>query len=86
MCAPASGPIKHQIGDDKPMRQASPVLGHPPPLLDDVSDLLASGDEVRHLLKFGEDIMCRRMISHDPQREEKGKEPENMQEQHDALG
>lgn len=39
MCAPASGPIKHQIGDDKPMRQESPVLGHPPPLLDDVSDL-----------------------------------------------
>lgn len=46
MCAPASGPIKHQIGDDKPMRQESPVLGHPPPLLDDVSDLLANGSDL----------------------------------------
>lgn len=30
---PASGPMKHQIGEDKPMRQAKPVLGQPPPLL-----------------------------------------------------
>lgn len=32
MCAPASGPMKHQIGLVRPMRQLSPVLDQPPPL------------------------------------------------------
>jgi hypothetical protein len=39
MCAPASGPIKHQIGLERPTRQDKPVLGQPPPLL-----LKISGD------------------------------------------
>lgn len=37
MCAPASGPMKHQIGDDKPTKHDKPVLDQPPPLLEIVS-------------------------------------------------
>ena len=33
MCAPASGPMKHQIGLERPTRQDKPVLGQSPPLL-----------------------------------------------------
>ena len=38
MCAPASGPMKHQIGDDNPTKHDKPVLDQPPPLLEAVSD------------------------------------------------
>jgi len=38
ICAPASGPIKHQMGDDKPIRHDKPVLDQPPPLLENVSE------------------------------------------------
>lgn len=38
MWAPASGPMKHQIGDANPTKHDKPVLGQPPPLLEIVSD------------------------------------------------
>lgn len=37
MCAPASGPMKHQIGDANPTKHERPVLDQPPPLLEIVS-------------------------------------------------
>jgi hypothetical protein len=37
ICAPASGPMKHQIGDDNPTKHDKPVLDQPPPLLEIVS-------------------------------------------------
>lgn len=67
------------------MRQAKPVLGQPPPLLYLVSDIFQNG-RTGHLLKIGEDLLCRNVISHDPERQQECKEPEDVQEQNDAFG
>lgn len=79
MCAPASGPMKHQIGDDSPTKHDKPVLDQPPPLLEIVSGTYFESTRLSDLLECCEDLLCRRMIRHDPQRQQKRKEPKDVE-------
>ena len=78
--------MKHQIGEDNPTKQDRPVLDQPPPLLHIVSDAHLEPFRQPDLLKGREYLLCRRMIRHDPQRQQKCEESKDVEEQNDALG
>jgi hypothetical protein len=79
MCAPASGPMKHQMGDESPIKHDKPVLDQPPPLLDFVSDNSFCIDlQPESLLEICEDVLCWSMLGHDPERQQEREEPEDM--------
>ena len=78
--------MKHQIGDDNPTKHDKPVLDQPPPLLEIVSGTYFESTRLSDLLERCEDLLCRRMIRHDPQRQQKCKEPKDVEKQHDSLG
>ena len=79
MCAPASGPMKHQIGDANPTKQDNPVLDQPPPLLEFVSRAHLGPSRPSDLLEGCEHLLCRRMIRHYPQRQQKCEETKDME-------
>jgi hypothetical protein len=79
MCAPASGPIKHQMGDDSPIKHDKPVLDQPPPLLDSVSNnSFCVFLRPESLLEVCEDVLRWSMIGHDPERQQEREEPKDM--------
>lgn len=77
--------MKHQIGDDNPTKHDKPVLDQPPPLLRFVSYISFHISWLGRLLEFCKDIFCWSMIRHDPERQQEGEEPEDMEEQNNAL-
>lgn len=85
MCAPASGPMKHQIGDADPTKHDRPVLDQPPPLLETVSSAPLEAFRMFDLLEACEHLLRWRMIRHNPQRQQKCKESKDVEEQDDAL-
>jgi hypothetical protein len=79
MCAPASGPMKHQMGDDSPIKHDKPVLDQPPPLLNNVSDnFIRLFLRPESLLEICEDVLCWSMLGHDPERQQEREEPKDM--------
>lgn len=85
MCAPASGPMKHQMGDANPIKHDRPVLDQPPPLLAKVSPSHAIRVTSGHLLKCGEHILRWSMLGHDPKRHQECEKSKNVEEQDDAF-
>jgi len=85
MCAPASGPMKHQMGDDKPTKHDNPVLDQLPPLLDVISDGYSNLLRLSDLLELREDVFCWGMVRHNPQSQQKCKESKDVEKQHDTL-
>jgi hypothetical protein len=61
--------MKHQMGDESPIKHDKPVLDQPPPLLDPVSNnSFCMFLRPESLLEVCEDVLCWSMIGHDPER------------------
>lgn len=74
------------MGDERPIKQDKPVLDQPPPLLDLVSYTYLDRDGLSDSLELREDVLCRSMIRHNPERQQKCKEPKDVEEQNKVLG
>jgi hypothetical protein len=61
--------MKHQMGDDNPIKHDKPVLDQPPPLLEIVSDVQLDFRRSPNPLEVREDIFRWSMIRHNPQRQ-----------------